>query len=309
MSILLLWLLLVVILLALFWGGGLVAQGWWYQDIARYFPLRAAGAALLVGSYLTLWTALDRRSPGKYDTLFEFTAEERVPFNEFDAIRWVTSVSSKLKTDEKGQPVEVAVPFRRKQGSRTEQFIAEKTGEPFRLNGVDRAGESFMTVALLIRLEPQGEPVRFNALLQEDSRGNKTYVSGPEGRRFVEAGGNRYILADQIGTVYVPTPGVVAAALFLNLAVFIVWFVALWAILQFQAGHAAGLTLALGFATLLLVMPLLFKPNRQPAAAGPPPAAARWVTPESSPSVQSTTWANSGGFVHAWSEGSTQGFV
>lgn len=266
MSLLLMWLLVVLALFALFWGGGLVAQGLWYEDTADYFVVRSTAAAVLVGSYCTLWVALDRRSPGKYDTLFEFASVERLPFDEFEAVRWVSTIPPKYKTDQQGQPLEITTLFRKGAGRRSDEFTAVKTGEPFQLNGVNRVGESFMTVALLVRLEPQAEPVRFEAVLQDDPRGGKVYANSIEGRRFVEVNGSRYILADQIGIVYAPTPGVVAGALLLNLLLFVVWLVALWPILQFQPGHAAGLTLACGFATMLLVMPLLFQPHRQPAA-------------------------------------------
>jgi hypothetical protein len=278
-SLVLLWLVAVVVLFALFWGGGLVAQGVWYQEVADYFPLRAGGAAVLVGSYLTLWVALDRHAPGRYDTLFEFASEERVPFEEFEAIRWISTEPPKLKMDESGQPVEVVTLYRKT--GRESAFTAVGSGESFRLNGTQPGGEAFMTVALRVRLDPQGEPIRFNAALHEERPGVFSYASGLEGRRFLEVGGNRYIFADQIGTVYVPTPKVVVVSLLLNFLLFVIWFIALWPILQFQPGHAAGLTLAFGFATMLIVLPLLFQPNRQPPPA-PPPAAVALSYPLSS---------------------------
>ena len=267
MSVILLWLVMVVVLFALFWGGGLVAQGFWYQEVADHFPLRAGGAAVLVGSYLALWVALDRRTPGRYDTLFEFASEERVAFEEFEAIRWISTEPPKVKMGANGQPVEVVTLYRKT--GRESAFTAADSGEPFRLNGTQRGGEAFMTVALRVRLDPQGEPIRFNAVLQEEAPGVFTYARSLEGRRFLEVGGNRYIFADQIGTVYVPTPKVVIVSLMLNFLLFVVWFIALWPILQFQPSHAAGLTLAFGFATMLVVLPLLFQPHRQPQ---PPPA-------------------------------------
>ena len=53
----------------------------------------------------------------------------------------------------------------------------------------------------------------------------------------------------------------------LNLLLFVAWFVAFWPILRFTVGHALGLAAVMGLVTMLLVMPLLFKPNR--AAKGP----------------------------------------
>lgn len=278
MSLVLLWLLVVLVLFALFWGGGLLAQGLWYQEVADRFPFRALAAGVLVGSYLTLWVALDRRAPGKYDTLFEFASEEQIPFEEFEAIRWVSVEPPKLKLDESGQPVEVVSRFRKEGGNRGGAFVAVGSGEPFRLNGVNFRGEAFMTAALRVQLDSPSEPVRFNAVLEEDPPGVPTYARGLEGRRFLEAGGERYIFADQLGTIHAPTPKVVAVSLLLNILLFVIWFIALWPILQFLPSHAAGLTLAFGFATMLIVLPLLFKPNRQPSPV-PPPAAVACICP------------------------------
>jgi hypothetical protein len=277
-----------LVLFALFWGGSLVAQGLWYQDVAPHLVIRSAGAAVLVGSYCVLWVALDRRSPGKYDTLFEFQAVELVPFNEFEAVRWISTQPPQLQLDEKGQPVEIVTRFRKGAGQRTDEFAAEQTKEPFKLNGINSAGQAYMTVALRVPLEADQQPVRFEAILQEDSRGGKSYASNLEGRRFVEVNGQRYILADRIGTVYIPTPATVMGALLLNFLLFIIWWIALWPIMQFEAGHAAGLTLVFGFATMLLVMPLLFQSNRvappaHPAAAPVPPTSQQGTAPQKWP--------------------------
>jgi hypothetical protein len=76
-----------------------------------------------------------------------------------------------------------------------------------------------------------------------------------------------------MGTLFVPSTGTVVLALLINLLHFVVWFVAFWPILQFTRGHAFVLTVAFGLFTMILVMPLLFKPNREKPAA--PPAAAQ----------------------------------
>jgi hypothetical protein len=68
-------------------------------------------------------------------------------------------------------------------------------------------------------------------------------------------------------------------ALLLNFLHFVVWFVAFWLILQFTRGHAFLLAVAFGVFTMILIMPLLFKPNREakpPAVPEAPKAAVQW---------------------------------
>ncbi len=270
--------LLTVALFALFLGGGLVAQGYWYQEVAELLPLRAAGAAVLVGGYCTLWAVIDRAQPGKYSTFFEFAPYDRQEFDEFEAVRWTSSQPPQLHTDAAGQPVETVHRFRKGAGGRTDSFAEISSGIPFQLSGTLPNGHAYMTAALRIPLEEGSEPVRFDAVLRDDGRGGKVYAGGPEGRRFVEAGGERYVFADQIGVVYVPTPGAVAIALTLNLMLFVVWLIALWPVMQFASNHAAGLALLFGFVTILIIMPLLFQWLR-PAAGAAVAAAATATAP------------------------------
>lgn len=271
MSLLLLLPLLVLTLFALFWGGTLVLQGYLYQAPADRLPYRALGAAALVGGFLTLWVAIDKRYPRRYDTLFEFAPYTTRTFDEFEAIRWLSPDGRKLKMDEGGRPVEVVVRFKRGIGDKANQFFQEGTNDPFRLNGVTRANESYMTAAIRLKPDPAGEEViRLNAVLRDDPRSSvRTYA--PE-RRFVEENGSRYVEAEVMGTLFIPSTSTVVLALLLNLTHFAVWFAAFWVILQFTRGHALALTVIFGLVTMLLVLPLLFQPNRQ--TAGSPPAVA-----------------------------------
>ena len=81
-------------LFALLWVVTAVAQGYFYQQPVDRLPLRAAAAALLIGGYLTFWVALDRKSPGKYDTFFEFAPYSTTTFDEFDAVGAVRSADN-----------------------------------------------------------------------------------------------------------------------------------------------------------------------------------------------------------------------
>jgi hypothetical protein len=273
-TLLLTLLLITLVLFALFLGGGLIAQGYLYQEPADRLPVRALAGAVLVGSFLTMWVWIDKQHPGRYDTFFEFTPYERKEFTELEALRWISADGSKLQLDDSGKPVEIGVKFKRGLGSKSDKFYEEGSELPFQLSSTTKSGESYMTEAILIKPEGEAEPIRLDAQLIEDNRTHtKSYA--PD-RRFVEVNGSRYVQADQLGVLYVPSTGTVVLALLLNLVHFLVWFIAFWPILQFSRGHAFALTVLFGLVTMLLVMPLLFKPNRTPKAGAELPRVARW---------------------------------
>jgi hypothetical protein len=260
-TLLLTLMLVTLVLFALFLGGSLVAQGYLYQSPAEHLPIRALTAAVLVGSFITLWVWIDQRNPRKYDTFFEFAPYERKEFSEFEAIRWTSVDGIKLQTDESGKPIESTAKFKRGIGLKSDKFFEEKTDAPFLMSSVSNSGESYMTAA--IRVQPDGEePIRLDAQIKEDPRTHqRTYTLE---KRFVEVGGSRYVQADQLGVLYVPSSGTVVLALLLNFMLFVVWFAAFWPILQFSRGHAFAMTTLFGLVTMLLIMPLLFRPNRTP---------------------------------------------
>lgn len=276
MTLLITLVLIALVLFALFLGGGLVAQGYLYQEPADRLPLRALAGAVLVSSFVALWVMIDARAPGKYDTFFRFSPYQTKEFTEFEAVRWVAPDGVNLKKDEGGNKAEVLVKFKKGTGSRSNTFVEAATGEPFQLNSSGKSGESYMTGAIVARPGPDAEPVRFNA--QVNDKGSRvSYVTGPEGRRFVEEKGSRYVQADQLGVVYEPSTGAIVVALLINLLHFVVWFVAFWPILQFTRGHAFILTTVFALVTMLVVMPLLFERNRAKPAGGAEPPRTAWL--------------------------------
>jgi hypothetical protein len=271
-------LLVTLVLFALFLGGGIVAQGYLYQEPADRLPVRALAAAVLVGSFLTIWVWIDKVHPGRYDTFFQFAAYDRKEFSEFEAVRWVSqdASSQKLKTDDNGSPVEVLVKYKRGPG-KTDKFYEEGSNAEFKMNGGTKLGEAYMTAAIIVKPDPNSDPIRLNAQMTTDKRsGSKTYATDIEFVRFVEDKGSRYVEVKQLGVLYVPSSGTVVLALLINLLHFVVWFVAFWPILQFTRGHAFALTTLFGLVTMLLVMPLLFKPNRNKPPQ-PEPQKVAWV--------------------------------
>lgn len=239
-----------LMMFAVFWGGSLLAQGYFYQQPASRLPIRAAIAALLVGGFTCLWVAIDKKHPGKYDTFFSFAGETTRNFDEFEAVRWSVDPAAKtLKSDDQGKPVETTVKYKRAPGGKTPIFFEPGTNKKFALNDTN-----MMTAAVLIPMD--NGPVRFNAQLKKDARsGLPSYANE---RRFVEDKGDRYVRADQLGIMYVPSGGVVITALFLNFMLFAVWFIAFWPVLRFSWGHALGFAAAFGVVMMLFVFPLLF---------------------------------------------------
>jgi hypothetical protein len=250
----LLFVLIVVALFAVFWGGSLVAQGYFYQNPAERLPIRAALAALIVGGFITFWVSLDKKNPGKYDVFFSFTGETTREFDEFEAVRWQFDPGAKgLKKDAQGNPAETTAKFKRIPGGKTPTF-ADEAGKKFVVSDTE-----MMTPALVVKDEA-GNPVRFNAQLK-----NNNYISDQNERRFTEENGSRYIMHARPGVMHVPSGGVVATSLLLNFLLFAVFFAAFWPILRFNPGHAFGFTAIFGLLMMLLVLPLLFKPNREAA--------------------------------------------
>jgi len=257
----LLFALVTIALFGIFWGGSLVAQGYFYQNPAERLPIRAAIAALLVGGFIAFWVNLDKKHPGKYDTFFSFSGESTRDIDEFEAVRWRFDPASKgVQKDAQGNPAETIAKFKRAPGGKTPTFVEEGTGKKFAPSDSDT-----MTAAILVKDEA-GNPIRLKAQLKKDDRtGAMNYISDLNERRFTEENGSRYVMHARPGVMHVPSGGVVATALLLNFTLFVVWFVAFWPILKFTWGHALGFAAIFGLTMMLLVLPLLFKPNREPS--------------------------------------------
>lgn len=265
-------------LFAIFLGGGWVAQGYFYQAPADRFVLRSLLAAVLVATFITLWVAIDRRAPGRYDTFFNFTPYTTMEVHDFEAIRWV-AVRGELKLDSAGNPMETTVRFQRSLGGKGSQFLEEGTGNPFTLQGATSSGTQYLTAALRIRGPHDPEPVRYNARFKDGTP--KTRPEYAPERRFVEEKGSRYVEMHKLDTVFVPSRAAVALALLINFAFVMVWLVAFWPILRFSLAHALIFTGSCAVVAMLTLMPVLFKHMRPenetpavtacvPAAFGPP---------------------------------------
>jgi hypothetical protein len=216
--------MLVVGLTALFLGVSVVAHGYLYMEPAKKLPLRALGGGLLLGGFITLWAGLDKKSPGKYDTFFNFSPYTTAEFGEFEAVRWPVGADGQLKG------TEVAVKFKRTVGGKGAAFVEEGTNDAFKLST-----GAYMTGAIRVKGPGDAEPVRYNALVNENPRTkSKEYAKE---RRFVEEKGDRYVEAVQLGTLFVPSGATVAVSLLLNFTLLVLWLVVQ---VQPPGGAAAG---------------------------------------------------------------------
>jgi hypothetical protein len=243
-----------VALTALFWGLAVTLQGYLYNQPADRLPLRALAAGLGLAIFLTAWTYLNTRAShlDKFGVLFGFdhmmVATSTREVDEFEAVRRL-----RIK-DEKGQPKEVAVPFRwQAGGAGGGRFVEPGTAREFRINTSD-----YMTVALLVP-EADGSKTRFEAVTADG-----TYARQGGYVRFEEQGGSRFIDADEAAgprRMEVPSAGGLAAALAVNVLHYVAWLLAFWLGLRFTFGHALGLAAVFGTVSMVVLMPLLFKVN------------------------------------------------
>ncbi|MGL4419169.1 MAG: hypothetical protein ACRCZF_00765, partial [Gemmataceae bacterium] len=111
---------------------------------------------------------------------------------------------------------------------------------------------------------------RFDAELDAAGRYKPGKVFRDPAGRFIEYG-----QSSVPGPIAIPSRGAIIGAILLNIGGVLIWFVALWPILRFDSGHAAGMALVLGGVTILLLMPLLFNRNSPRAVNVAAPAAQR----------------------------------
>jgi hypothetical protein len=245
-----LWLILALVTvgaIVLLAAGALTLQGYFYTEPVEGLVWRAAVAGAAVGAFVSFWCLIDRRSPGKYDTLFDFATEEKKEVTEFKAIR----------KDRAGN--ETAVAYARTPGLAGQSLFKDGTGNLFK-----RSASDYMVVA--IEIEENGEAKRFNADLDEKGNFKDTLV-------YKEANGRRIMQEQPLGQVVEYRRGVLVLNLLLNFGHLLLWFLMLWLVLRFQWSHALGLAAALWLLMTLMIMPLLFARTRAKPAPAPAPAA------------------------------------
>jgi hypothetical protein len=223
-----LWLILTLVLVlaglvVFFWVGSLFIQGYFYESPSADLHWRAPAAAAAVTLFLAFFCLLAK----KYDvnTLFQFVSDKEEPFDQFDSMR----------------------------NGKEAHYTKDKRSGKF-VDGQKRSWEwntSEGVVDSLIVKEGDQRTV-FKADLTPAGKPK----DGSKVVRFVEEGGKgRIISSDDLGVIVKPRPGMTFMMLLLNFAHLIVWFLAIWLLLEYQWPHALLLALPLWAAMTLIVLP------------------------------------------------------
>ena len=250
LSLLLTWIFSTIAAFVLLWAVGLTAQSYLYEQVADRLPMRATIGAIFLGCFYTFWIYANTRadSKDKYGVLQEFSPTARSVSDEFTAVRHYP----RMKGPD-GKPLEELVAFKKTGVGRIVTFVDAKN-EKFRTNSSD-----YITVSLDVK-DATGKVARFDAKM--DALGNYDLPSGRT-PRFVEAGGKRFVEADNPSLVFAPSTSALIGALVLNFANFAIWVVAFWPCMRFTLGHSIVGAIGFGSLMMLFLVPLLFEKNQR----------------------------------------------
>jgi hypothetical protein len=163
----------------------------------------------------------------KYDvnTLFNFTSSSEKPFDSFYSIR-NGKETHYVKDKRKGA------------------FVDDQ-GKPWRWNDSEGVVDTITVVEGDNRLI-------FKADL---ASGGKPKDAGKAVRFLEEGGTGWYIASDDLGIIAKAQAGRTFLMVFINFVHFVVWFLAIWLLLEYQWPHAFLLALPFWAATTLIVLP------------------------------------------------------
>src|SRR5437764_252679 len=198
-------------------------QGYIYSEPVEqiYWRAPAAGAALAL--FLCLWTFLDYRAPGRYQTLTTFSASDDKTYPE---LRIPNAAGGedvyKMRKTAQGRPEYYKGGERLK--SRPEKVIVVDNGQRY---------------------------------VFEPDRGAKGHFQvGPDGYLHYQDKEHGLEMSEYyLGQVTIRHPGRGVLNVLLNLAYLAVWFVCLWLLLHFQWPHALGLAVVCWLVMILFVLP------------------------------------------------------
>jgi hypothetical protein len=247
--------LILVLILVLLWvlltillaAWTLWFQGYIYSQPVTGIQWRAPAAGAALTLFLCIWVWFDYGAPGRYRTLTEFSYREETEHKE-------VRVPGK-----KGEEVYKA--FHTEQRGRIEFRGPNNQRMP------DRPGEIIIT--------ENGEKRVFKP------------VPGETGgtRHYRDANGSTITEGDW-GRVSTYHTGWLLMNLLLNFLFFVVWFLCLWLLLEFQSGHALGLAIVFwGVAILFILPPIL---TRAETVAQERAAAKKTSSIQSIPPVKTT---------------------
>jgi hypothetical protein len=217
--------LIFVGLIVFFWVGSLFIQGYFYEGPTADLYWRAPAAAGAVTLFLAFFCLLAKKYD--VDTVFRFTSGSEKPFDSFYSVlngketRFVRDKDKKSFVDE------------------------NQRNKNWGWNSSDGVVDTIIViedgnrVAFKADLTPQGKP-------RDPAKGI---------RYLEEGGGGRLITGDDLGSITKPQPGRTFLMILVNIIHFVVWFLAIWLLLEYQWPHAFLLALPFWAATTLVVLP------------------------------------------------------
>jgi hypothetical protein len=242
-----------IVLVVFFWAATLWFQGYIYSEPASDMHWRALATGTALALFMAFWGFLDFKSPGRYQALWDFTAREITePYKQLWAVKEKKEVLYKMSRNENRLPVYY-----------------------------DDRHKPFPSRVDAVLVEENGTKVRFD--IERDNQG-KIKVETGQYVRYIDPQG-RVMTEDSMGRLSIFHWGWFLANMFLNLTLLIVWFVALWLILQFQWPHAFGLAFVFWLMMTILIVPMLLNQVEKVAKTptSPPAEAAACVSPWDDP--------------------------
>lgn len=237
----LLWFVLSIVLAA--WT--LWFQGYIYSEPVGEIQWRAPAAGAAITLVLALWIMMDYRSPGRYLTVFDFSANEYIDYRELHVPTGNGREEVyRLQTDAKGR----------------HQYLNRSGKGP-----VSRPQE-------IIAVDSNGEKHVFKP--ERDGQGK--FKVSPGGSLLYHDDQGHTMTEGQFGQVVIFHFGWLVMNLLLNFLHFVAWFLVLWLLLRFQWAHAFGLAIAFWAVLTLFVVPQVLTRAEDVARqrASPKPTAA-----------------------------------
>ncbi|MFL5330137.1 MAG: hypothetical protein ACJ8C4_14645 [Gemmataceae bacterium] len=222
--------LAVVIAIVTGWG-----QGYFYETVVEGLTWRSAALAGGVTAFLGLWTFVEMKSPGKFDSLFNFSARDDKWVPYFWAERKGTSGTVETKFNRRGM----------------EYF--DDGNRSWR-----RSDANGIVTAIII--EENGEKRKFVAKLGPDGK----FLVDPRNRsqvadvQYVEEGGQHRVMTEgMMGRLTTTRTGAVLLNVLFNLVFLLVWFAGLWFLMEFQWPHALLLAALFWLTSVMLLWPAI----------------------------------------------------
>jgi len=223
-----LWLILTLALIFLgliviFWVGSLFIQGYFYEGPTADLYWRAPAAAGAVTVFLAFFCLLAKNY--RVDTLFNFVSGSEKPFDSFISVR---------------------------NGKET-RYVKDKFGGGFvddqKKAWVRNNSEGVVDTIIVIEDDKR-------VLFKVDPTSEGKPKGGAKVIQFLEEGGTgRIIRDDEFGVITKPQPGRTFMMFVINIVHFVVWFLIIWLLLEFQWFHGFLLALPFWAATTLIVLP------------------------------------------------------